>query len=161
MRNRSFILVVAALIAAGLVSVVLAQGGPPPGKWEVTDAGKSWPHENKYSGEPHNGKSAADLLTQMHDAALAALATEQDPEKKANMARVVTATLTCLAFDGNFAVSNPPPPQLPAHHSTCNQGSTAAHAAAKAKVLLAHAHAFPTAGPADWGMVAQELEHGH
>ena len=150
-----------------MITGVLAEENPPtPGRAEVTDAGKSWPHEVASTTYP--GKSMADLLKEIHNAAVDALATATGPAK-ADIQKVIDRSLTCLAYDGHVPIPAPPAPPpspFPAHNAA--SGPTAAHDGAKQKVEAAYAFAFP-AQPAppeppvapNWSGCAAELDHGH
>src|SRR5688572_27744625 len=64
-------LAIVTFLCLGLATAVVAQAPPPtPGKEEVTDAGRSWPHEVKAPDQPYGGKSMAVLLTEIHEKAL-------------------------------------------------------------------------------------------
>jgi len=152
----SAVLVVAAV---AVTTAVLAQS--MPGKAEITDTGHSWPHEVNEKADG-SGKTMAQMLTEIHEAALTALsaAPASPPDMRQHITIVLRRTAVCLAYDGHMPAPTPAPPTLPSHSGV--SGANAAHAGAMAKVIAAHKKVFPTDGTAaNWDGAGQELDHGH
>lgn len=151
----------AALLAAGLAcgifaGSVVAQQAPPAGRTEITNAGKSWPHEIKNDA----GTPMTTLLKEIINACTMKYAAASAADKPTIM-QIIGAASDCLAYDGfggqtdahncEYQVPNPDPNQPPT--------TVAPHNGARMKVLAAHSQAKSPAP--NWATCLSELNHGH
>lgn len=137
-RNRRTLVTLAAVVALGLVTSVLA--GP-----ETDQGGSSWPHQRNIQVDAET-KPAMHWLKKIHDTAVASLpgASAQDKPK---IVDVLAKVLECAAFDGTKPAGDPPPAHM------------AQHDMAVQKVKNAWMAVRGT--PKDWDTCASELGHGH